>query len=170
MRSLITDLLDYAKVDRNPQPLQFVAFEKVVVEAVERLKESITQSGAQILWEQLPTLKLDPSSMTLVFQNLLTNAIKYHGPGTPIISITAAKKGDHGWQFCVTDNGIGIDPQYFDRIFMMFQRLHPQSDYPGSGIGLPICKKIIERQGGKIWVESTPGKGSSFFFTLPDRL
>jgi len=103
-----------------------------------------------------------------LFQNLIGNAIKFRGEQAPRIHISAVRK-DGGWQFAVTDNGIGIDSQYADRIFIIFQRLHSREQYPGTGIGLSICKKIVERHNGKIWVESKPGGGSTFYFTVPDK-
>jgi light-regulated signal transduction histidine kinase (bacteriophytochrome) len=116
----------------------------------------------------MPEVFADMTQITQVMQNLIANAIKFHGPARPEIRIAARRK-DAQWVVSVRDNGIGIDPQYFERIFLIFQRLHTRSQYKGTGIGLAVCRKIVERHGGKIWVESLPGEGSTFFFTVPDK-
>ena len=115
---------------------------------------------------ELPTVWADRTQVTQIFQNLIGNAIKFRGKDAPVIRVEAEHK-DHRWQFSVSDNGIGIAPEYAENIFVVFQRLHARTEYPGNGIGLAICKKIVERNGGKIWVESEPGSGCSFKFTLP---
>ena len=117
-------------------------------------------------WDPLPTVDADEVQLAQLFQNLMGNALKFRGSGVPRIHVSAADQ-DGEWHITVADNGIGIEPQYFERIFMLFQRLHTMGEYPGTGIGLAICKKVIERHGGRIWVSSTPGEGSQFQFTLP---
>jgi light-regulated signal transduction histidine kinase (bacteriophytochrome) len=116
--------------------------------------------------DALPRVLADAPQLTQLFQNLLGNAMKFHGAEAPRIHVSAETR-DHVWVFTVRDNGIGLDTQYADRIFMMFQRLHNKTEYPGTGIGLAICKKIVDRHGGRIWVESKPGQGCTFGFTLP---
>jgi light-regulated signal transduction histidine kinase (bacteriophytochrome) len=115
----------------------------------------------------LPTVLADESQLVQLFQNLVGNALKFHGPAAPRVVVRAEPQGAEGFRFTVKDNGLGIDPQYFERIFIIFQRLHGREEYPGTGIGLAICKKIVERHGGRIGVESSPGEGSTFWFTLP---
>jgi signal transduction histidine kinase len=126
----------------------------------------VSESGAELTIGELPTVRGDISQLSQVFQNLIQNAIKFRRGEPPKVSVSARLAGSE-WVFEVSDNGIGIDPRYFDRIFEIFQRLHTRGEYPGSGIGLSISKRIIERHGGRIWVESEPGKGSRFLFTLP---
>jgi light-regulated signal transduction histidine kinase (bacteriophytochrome) len=129
----------------------------------------VRDSGAVINRQRLPAVNADPEQLRILFQNLLSNALKYVEPGRlPEIRVWAARSNGH-WEFFVADNGIGIDRQYWDKIFVVFQRLHPVDRYSGTGIGLAICKKIVERHGGRIRVESTPGQGSTFSFTLPVR-
>ncbi|MDI6784607.1 MAG: ATP-binding protein [bacterium] len=121
-----------------------------------------------VVHDSLPTIMADESQIRLLFQNLVSNTIKFRSTEPPRIHISAELKGTD-WEFAVRDNGIGIAPEYFDRIFVIFQKLHGKEQYPGTGIGLAICKRIIERHGGKIWVASEPGKGAMFFFTIPKR-
>jgi light-regulated signal transduction histidine kinase (bacteriophytochrome) len=116
--------------------------------------------------DPMPTVRCDPTQLGQVFQNLISNAAKFHGAEPPLIRVGARREGAE-WVFSVSDNGIGIDPQYFDRIFVIFQRLESRAKYPGTGIGLAVCKRILLRHGGRIWVESQPGAGSTFHFTLP---
>jgi light-regulated signal transduction histidine kinase (bacteriophytochrome) len=130
------------------------------------LRGAIGDSGAQVTHDPLPIVVADEVQLVQVFQNLVGNAIKYQGPGVPKVHISAARSGGKKWVFSVQDNGLGIEPQYFDKIFGMFQRLHKRDEFSGTGIGLAICKKIVERHGGSIWVESQPGQGSTFRFAL----
>jgi light-regulated signal transduction histidine kinase (bacteriophytochrome) len=131
------------------------------------LKVAIEESNAVVTHDPMPTVTADDVQLNQVFQNLIGNAIKFHSEGTqPEVHIGVAQR-ETSWVFSVRDNGIGIDPQHFERIFMVFQRLHNHQAYPGTGIGLAVCKKIVERHGGRIWVESELGKGTTFFFTLP---
>jgi chemotaxis family two-component system sensor kinase Cph1 len=138
----------------------------VLKKARTNLRIAIESEGATVTHDKLPAVMADNSQLVQLFQNLIGNALKFHGPEAPRIHIGVEER-DEAWEFSVRDNGIGIEPQYFDRIFMMFQRLHSKDEYPGTGIGLAICKKIIDRHGGNIRVESQPGNGSTFYFTLP---
>jgi light-regulated signal transduction histidine kinase (bacteriophytochrome) len=132
------------------------------------LRPTIEQSGAVVTHDSLPAVTTDAPQLTQVFQNLIGNAIKYRGHEVPQVHVSATNNGGDEWIFSVRDNGLGIDPQYFERIFIIFQRLHGREEFEGTGIGLAICKKILERLGGRIWVESQPEKGSTFYFALPD--
>ena len=166
MQLLIDDLLLYSRVSRRTEPFEPVDCGALLDRVLRYLARPIEESGGAVTREALPTVAGDPSQLGQVFQNLVVNAIKFHGDEAPRVHVSAERKGGE-WQFCVRDNGIGIEPQYLDRIFVIFQRLHPKDKYPGTGIGLAICKKIVEHHGGRIWVESTPGKGSAFYFTVP---
>ena len=128
----------------------------------------MAESGAVVTHDEMPTVACDPTQIGQVFQNLLANAIKFHGDEPPRIHIGVEDSAGE-WVFSVEDNGLGIENEYFDRIFVIFQRLQPRTDYPGTGMGLAICKRIIERHGGRIWVESVPDGGSTFYFTLRDQ-
>jgi PAS domain S-box-containing protein len=166
MQLLINDLLAYSRVGTRARPFQEFASADIVREAIHDLGKSIDESGANIVIGDLPTVICDRSQLRQLFQNLIANAVKFKGDITPRVEVTAQRSGTN-WEFCVADNGIGIDPQFHERIFVIFQRLHERDKYPGSGIGLSICKKIVERHGGRIWCESEAGKGSRFLFTLP---
>jgi PAS domain S-box-containing protein len=166
MQRLINDLLVYSRVSTRGKPFETVDSHALLGEAIRNLTVAIEESGALIITNELPTVRADPAQLILLFQNLLANAIKYRGDGPPRIHVSASDAGNE-WVFAVSDNGIGIDRQYADRIFVIFQRLHTSAEYPGTGIGLAVCKRIVERHGGKIWVESEPGKGSTFIFSLP---
>jgi light-regulated signal transduction histidine kinase (bacteriophytochrome) len=135
-------------------------------QALQNLRGAIADSGALVTHDPLPAVLADGRQLVQLFQNLVGNAIKYQSPGVPRINISASRNGGEKWIFSVQDNGLGIDPQYFEKIFGMFQRLHKRQEFDGTGIGLAICKKIVERHGGSISVESQPGQGSTFRFAL----
>lgn len=165
MRDLITGLLEYSRINRGNEELQEEDFNFILQEVQDNLATSITESKAVINIEKLPICKSNHFQMVQLFQNLISNAIKFTTNGGPVIKVSCSiDKSFH--QFSVQDNGMGIDPKFKEKIFEIFQRLHPIGEYPGMGIGLAICKKIVERHGGKIWVESSSGKGSTFFFTI----
>jgi two-component system, chemotaxis family, sensor kinase Cph1 len=167
MQRLVTDLLAYSRVGRG-QPLRETSCEEAFDRALQNLHEAVREAGAAVTRTPLPRIKGDPTQLVQLFQNLIGNAIKFRAGVPPAIHVSARRSPKRGeWLFQVRDNGIGIAPQYLERIFVMFQRLHTQQEYPGSGIGLTVCRKIVDRHGGRIWAESEPGKGSSFFFTLP---
>jgi len=167
MQRLINDLLAYSRVGTRGKPLQLKDGNDVFRQARDNLAKAIEDSGALIFTDHLPTVKGDEMQLIQLFQNLMANAIKFHGPEPPQIQVSAAKNGRE-WVFAVKDNGIGIAPEHQERIFSIFQRLHQRSEYPGTGIGLAMCKKIVERHGGRIWVESQVGAGSTFYFTIPE--
>lgn len=165
MKALIMDLLEYSRVGTGKDGFGWVNTEIVLGEVCDVFREKIIDARATIDVAPLPTVWGDKVQLTQLLQNLLSNALKYHSDQRPMIRIRAEEQSCH-WKFSIEDNGIGIDPQFFDKIFIIFQRLHNKNDYSGTGIGLAICKKIVERHGGKIWVESTPEKGSLFYFTI----
>jgi signal transduction histidine kinase len=166
MQLMIKDLLEYSQVGTKGRAFRPTDCSSVVRQAVANLKAAVEESRAAVTFDNLPTIMADEMQMIRLFQNLIGNAIKFKDGGTPEVRISAEKKEDY-WIFSVRDNGIGMDPKYLDKIFAVFQRLHTREDYAGTGIGLAVCKKIVERHGGRIWVESEPGRGSTFFFTLP---
>lgn len=169
MQGLINDLLKYSRVGTRGKPFESLSLGKLLLDAMANLEVAINESGAMIGHDPLPDLCGDPTQLTQLLQNLLGNAIKFRRPGVaPQIQVAAVRR-PQGWEFAVRDNGIGISPEYFDRIFVIFQRLHSKEEYPGTGIGLAVCKKIVERHGGQIRVESRPGEGTTFYFTIPDR-
>lgn len=167
MQTLILDLLAFSRVGNRSKPLEPVDLNKLLASVRANLKVAILETGTTITQDALPTVHGDPTQLSQLLQNLINNGIKFRGKAPPRIDILAAR-GGHEWRFGVRDNGIGIEPQYFDRIFAIFQRLHSSNEYPGTGIGLALCKRIVERHGGRIWVESAPGKGSTFYFTIAD--
>ncbi|HKU45523.1 MAG TPA: PAS domain S-box protein [Burkholderiales bacterium] len=166
MKQLIEDLLAYSRVGTKGADFRPVAAEGALRRALFNLRAATEEAGAVVTHDALPTVSADEVQLGQLFQNLIGNALKFRSASVPRIHVGVAEK-DSEWQFEVRDNGIGIEPQYYERIFMVFQRLHNKGEYPGTGIGLAICKKVVERHGGRIWVESRPGEGSSFWFTLP---
>jgi len=165
MQHLIQDLLSYSHVTMQGRELQATDSRDACEQAVANLRASIVESGAEVVHGWLPIVRADSMQLTQLFQNLIGNAIKYRNQRMPEIHVAAVPVDGH-WVFSVRDNGIGIEGQYYERIFQMFQRLHTRKEYPGTGIGLAICRKIVERHGGKIWVESDYGAGATFLFTL----
>jgi len=166
MQRLISDLLAYSRVSMHGKPFDLTDLNESLKQALFNLQITIEENQASITRDRLPVLKADATQMVQLFQNLVGNAIKFHSQEPPRIHISSSRVGDM-WAFEVRDNGIGIDPRFSERIFILFQRLHDRSVYPGTGIGLAICKRIVERHQGKIWVESELGKGAAFYFTLP---
>ena len=167
MSSLITDLLAFSRVGSSAEPFQPVEMESVLKDALTNLKVAIEGSGVEITHDPLPQVEGDRGQLTQLLQNLIANGLKYQKKDTaPRVSVSVERQHDE-WVFGVHDNGIGIDPQFYDRIFIIFQRLHKREEFSGTGMGLAICRKIVERHGGRIWVESSPGEGSSFYFSLP---
>jgi PAS domain S-box-containing protein len=169
MQGLIKDLLAYSRAGANGKALREISSENALKEALTNLRATIEESGAVVTHDSLPAIITDDTQLAQVFQNLIGNAIKYRSAQVPHVHISATKTGGNEWIFSVRDNGLGIDPQYFERIFILFQRLHGREEFKGTGIGLAICKKTLERLGGRIWVESQPEKGSTFCFALPGR-
>jgi light-regulated signal transduction histidine kinase (bacteriophytochrome) len=168
MQQLIEDLLTYSRVGANSKALSDISAETSLHEALRNLQITIEESKAVVTHDALPTLVMDGPQLTLVFQNLIGNAIKYRGADEPRVHVSARKSDSNMWIFSVQDNGLGMEAEYFERIFVLFQRLHGRGEFKGTGIGLAICKKIVERLGGEIWVESQLEKGSTFYFSLPE--
>jgi light-regulated signal transduction histidine kinase (bacteriophytochrome) len=166
MQMLINDLLAFSRVETRGKPLEPTDCEAVLSHTLADLAAMVQETRAVVTHDPLPTVPADAVQMGQIFQNLLINALKFKGRETPKVHISARWQGDE-WIFGVQDNGIGIDPQHQERIFAIFQRLHRREDFPGTGLGLALCKKIAERHGGRIWVESEPGRGSTFYFTIP---
>jgi PAS domain S-box-containing protein len=166
MKTLINDLLTYSRVGTRGKDFTLVDCNEVFRRVLQNLLVAIEENKAQIISDPLPVVTADAVQLEQLFQNLIANAIKFRGSHEPRVQIGVRKESKE-WVFSVQDNGIGIDPRYFDRIFVIFQRLHGREQYPGTGIGLAVSKRIVERHGGRIWVESKPGEGSTFFFTFP---
>jgi PAS domain S-box-containing protein len=167
MEALLRDLRMYAQVSAAEyEPKEDVEASDVLKKALGNLEASIAETGAQITSTNLPRIRMYEFQLEQIFQNLIGNAIRYRGPDPPRIHVAAVQQGKE-WLFSVQDNGIGIDPQYKEQVFGIFKRLHSSAEYPGTGMGLAICQRVIERVGGRIWVESEPGRGSTFFFTVP---
>jgi PAS domain S-box-containing protein len=165
MRGLIDDLLTYSRVSRLGKPFEPTNLESTLDIVLLNLKASITENKAVVIHDKLPIVMADGGQLVQLFQNLIGNAIKFHGKKPPRVHVSAQDKGNE-YLFSVSDNGIGIAPEYFERLFKIFQRLHTREEYSGSGIGLALCKRIVERHGGRIWIESQVGKGSTIYFTL----
>jgi PAS domain S-box-containing protein len=166
MKSLILDLLAYSRVATKGKLPERIDCEQVLDQTVTNLRSAISESGAVITRDPLPMIRADDTQMLQVFQNLLQNAIKFRRDEPPKVHVSAVKNKKE-WQFSVRDNGIGIESEHLDRIFVIFQRLHKRSQYDGTGMGLAIVKKVVERHGGRVWVKSEPGVGSTFYFTMP---
>ncbi|MEO7099393.1 MAG: PAS domain S-box protein [Luteolibacter sp.] len=169
MRTLIDDLLAFSRVGTHGKPFERTDSNAMLEAALGNLTVAIDESQARITHDPLPTLDADPTQLQQLFQNLIGNAVKFHGVKPPEIHVSATGRNGK-WLFSVRDNGIGIEPQYRERIFVIFQRLHTRTEYAGTGVGLAVCKRIVERHGGDIWVESEPGQGSTFFFTIPEKI
>jgi len=167
MQTLIRDLLSYSRVDARSRPFAQTPFLDIVNDALALLESSIHDSGAQVTVGELPAIMCDRSQMVQLIQNLIGNGLTYHGDKPPDIHISAERSAKE-WIFSVRDNGIGIDPNHYEQIFEIFKRLHDQTEYPGTGIGLAVCRRVVERHGGRIWVKSDPGQGSTFYFTIPE--
>jgi light-regulated signal transduction histidine kinase (bacteriophytochrome) len=168
METLINDLLSYSRVESRSRPFVAVALGDVFHGSVSLLESSIRDAGGQVTCEELPVVLGDSSQLEQLMQNLIGNGLKYHGTEPPHVHVSAepgVRKNE--WIVSVRDNGIGIDAKYFGRIFEIFKRLHDQKEYPGTGIGLAVCRRVVERHGGTIWVESEPGHGSNFRFSIP---
>jgi len=166
MQRLINDLLDFSRVSTRARPPERTDVAEILGNVRANLSVAIEEAGALITNDFMPVVMADAGQLGQLLQNLIGNALKFRNGGRPHVHVRAVE-APHHWEFSVRDNGIGIEKQYFDRIFVIFQRLHTKGDYPGTGIGLALCKRIVERHGGKIWVESTPNEGSTFSFTLP---
>ncbi len=169
MQGLIQDLLAYSRAGTQGKALSEVSSEAALQTALSNLRITIAENGAVVTHDPLPALMMDQLQLTQVFQNLVGNAVKYRRSEVPRVHVSATKNGENESVFSVRDNGLGIDSQYFERIFVLFQRLHGRNEFEGTGIGLAICKKVLERLGGRIWVESQPEQGSTFYFALPER-
>ncbi len=167
MQRLIEDLLQLSRVETKAKPLAPTDAGEVVADVLRLMETSIREAGATIEVGDLPMVMADAAQLAQVFTNLVGNALKYRRPDVPPEVRISAERAGTFWRFAVADNGIGIEAEYFDRIFVIFQRLHTRDEYEGTGIGLAVVRKIVERHGGRIRVESTPGEGSTFFFTLP---
>jgi PAS domain S-box-containing protein len=168
MQQLIDSLLDYSRIGSRAQTVEMINVNDVLRDVLANLELMLEESGGRVTYDKLPTLPADRAQLMQLFQNLISNALKFHSERPPRVVVQAARQGEV-WHFAVIDNGIGIDARHLEGVFEIFRRLHSREDYPGTGIGLTLCKRIVERHGGKIWVKSQPGKGSAFHFTLPAR-
>jgi light-regulated signal transduction histidine kinase (bacteriophytochrome) len=169
MQALIMDLLSYSRVGTHTHPFTPTDCAEIMQDTLANLRVSIEESGAVVTCDPLPSVMADDSQLAQVFQNLVGNALKFRAENRkPEVRVSARQEAGE-WIFGVADNGIGIEPQYFERVFRVFQRLHTRARYPGTGIGLAIVKKVVERHGGRVWIESQLERGTTFFFTLPER-
>jgi light-regulated signal transduction histidine kinase (bacteriophytochrome) len=166
MQQLINDLLEFSRVGTRAKELKPTACEDVLSQVLANLKVAIAECQAVVTHDPLPTIMGDEIQLMQLFQNLIANAIKFRREESPCVHISVVQQ-KNDWVFSVRDHGIGMESEYFERIFTIFQRLHSRSEYPGTGIGLAVCKKIVERHGGRIWVESELGVGTTFYFTIP---
>jgi PAS domain S-box-containing protein len=168
MYGLVEDLLTYSRVETSVLPFTMVPMNQVMGTALKDLRETVETAGARVTSDELPVVHADPQQMVQLMENLIGNAIKFRRDEPPVVHVSVSLIANE-WVFSVKDNGIGIAGEYQDKVFQMFQRLHPRETFPGTGIGLAICKKVVERHGGRIWFESEPGVGTTFFFTLPTK-
>jgi light-regulated signal transduction histidine kinase (bacteriophytochrome) len=166
MQVLINDLLAFSRVGRLTREQLVVDSGEIAAQAVANLATTVEETGAEITIGPLPPVRGEPALLAAVFQNLVGNAVKFRGEQPPRVALSAERDGDM-WTFTCADNGIGIEPEYAERVFVIFQRLHPKDAYPGTGIGLAMCRKIIEYHGGRIWLDTDAGRGTTFRFTLP---
>lgn len=169
MQRLIRDLLEYSRVGAGNKPFELTDCKIILERVIKNLETAIQESGGRVTYDTLPSVEADATQLTQLFQNLIGNAVKFRGTDAPAVHVSAKREGT-AWVFSVRDNGIGIAPEQSERIFSIFQCLHDRTEYPGTGIGLAICKRIVEYHGGNIWVESKPDQGSTFFFTIPARV
>jgi len=167
MSELISALLEYSRVDRAGRQLEPTDAGQALGTAMANLRIAISDACATVTYDELPTVMGDARQLMQLFQNLIGNAVKFRSPDRPCQVHVGVRPKDDGLEFSVRDNGIGIASEQHDRVFVIFQRLHTRDKYPGAGIGLAVCKRIVERHGGRIWIESSPGQGSTFYFTLP---
>ena len=166
MQVLINDLLAFSRVGRLTREQTVIDLNEIVRQVVDNYSERIEETGARLEIAELPSVRGEASLLSAVFQNLISNALKFKGADEPVIAVEV-ERDDEMWKFTVRDNGIGIEPEYADRIFVIFQRLHPKDAYPGTGIGLAMCRKIVEYHGGTIWLKTDVDAGTTFQFTLP---
>lgn len=167
LQALIGDLLEYSRIDSQAHPFERLSFREVFDHAVSLLDASVREAGAEVGCGELPAVMGDRSQLVQLMLNLIGNGIKYRGAAPPRVHVSAERSSNE-WTFAVRDNGIGIAPRHHERIFEIFQRLHHQREYPGTGIGLAVCRHVVHRHGGRIWVESEPGRGSVFYFTIAE--
>ena len=169
MQTMINDLLVYSRIGRKDKQLSQFDINVVIKVVIDNLRKSIEDTNAKITYDPLPTLIANETGFMQLLQNLISNALKFHKVEEPPVVNISANLQKNQWIFSIHDNGIGIDSQYFERIFIIFQRLHKKDEYDGTGIGLAICKKIVQHHKGKIWVEADVGKGSTFYFSIPKK-